>query len=189
MLTTFLFLLSGTAAAAASAVYPLAHELDVSYSFDQYLLHFDKSYDDPNEYIRRSQIFIRNLKMILNHNHGRLTEDGEIIGGGYVMGVNAFTDIDVEELPMGYNKHLRDGGSATSHLRVGDAVLEIERRKLGGTQSYSVRVRSLLHPIFLMFGTYICLIVNLTFGYVLYRFLLPSVVLHHQKETTKQRFG
>jgi cathepsin L len=100
--------------------------------------------------------------MILNHNHGRLTEDGEIIGGGYVMGVNAFTDIDVEELPMGYNKHVHNGGSATSHLRVGDAVLEIERRKLGGTQSYSVRVRSLFHPIFLMFDTYICLIVNLT---------------------------
>ena len=126
MLTTVLLLLSGTAAAAASAVHPLAHELDVSYSFDQYLLHFDKSYDQE-EYIRRSQIFIRNLNMILNHNHGRLTEDGEIIGGGYVMGVNAFTDIDVEELPMGYNKHVLDGGSATSHLRVGDAVLEIER--------------------------------------------------------------
>lgn len=145
MLTTFLLLLSSTAAAAASAVPPLAHELDESYSFDQYLLHFDKFYDDPKEYIRRSQIFTRNLNMILNHNNGRLTENGEIIGGGYVMGVNSFTDVDVEELPMGYNK--------PAHVW-GDIVLEIERRKLGGTQSYSVRVRSLISSIFLSFYTY-----------------------------------
>ena len=147
MTHTFLLLLllrSGTAAA-ASAVPPLAHELDESYSFDQYLVHFDKSYDDPKEYVRRSQIFTRNLNMILNHNGDRLTEDGEIIGGGYVMGVNAFTDVDFDELPMGYNKYGRGSASSTSHL-VGDAALEIERRKLGGTQSYSVRVGHLLHP-------------------------------------------
>jgi hypothetical protein len=33
-----------------------------------------------------------------------MTDDGEIIGGGFVMGVNDFTDADVEELPTGYLK-------------------------------------------------------------------------------------
>ena len=185
-----LLLLSGTTAAAASAVPPLAHELDESYSFDQYAVHFDKSYDDPNEYVRRSRIFTRNLRMILDHNNGRLTEEGEIIGGGYVMGVNAFTDIDVEELPLGYNKHVRASASLTSHLRVGDSVLEIERRQLGGTESYSVRVKSLLHAFFLTFDTYICFIVNLTLVMSSIDFCyISSVLLHHIKETTKRRFG
>lgn len=121
------------AVASASTVPPRAHELNESYSFDQYLVHFHKSYNDPDEYARRSQIFARNLDKILGHNLDRLTKDGEIIGGGYVMGVNAYTDFYVEELPMGYNKHARM--SSTPQL-VGGAVLESER-KLEETQSYS----------------------------------------------------
>lgn len=114
---------------------PRAHQLDESYSFKQYLAHFEKSYDDHDEYHHRSQIFARNMKMILNHNEGRLTEDGDVIGGGYVMGVNMFTDVDEDELPMGYNKLMHphyksqlNGGASKTERMLTDTI----------TESYSV---------------------------------------------------
>lgn len=111
---------------------PRAHQLDESYTFDQYLAHHDKSYDDADEYDRRSQIFARNMKKILRHNEGKITEDGDVIKG-YVMGVNMFTDVEVEELPMGYNKLHHP---AWRSQLVGGAVLKTERL-LGGTETYS----------------------------------------------------
>ena len=42
-----------TAAAVAAATPPRAHELDAAYTFEEYLAHFDKTYDDPVEYARR----------------------------------------------------------------------------------------------------------------------------------------
>ena len=50
------------------------------------------------------------------------------------MGVNAFTDVDIEELPTGYNKLVR---TAWSSQLLGDGALKMERL-LGGIQSYSV---------------------------------------------------
>lgn len=85
------FLLLSAAAAVSSAAYagedgsvpPRAHELDKSYTFERYLAHFNKSYDDPDEYARRSRIFARNLNTILGHNGMKMmNEDGDIIGGG-----------------------------------------------------------------------------------------------------------
>lgn len=84
---------------------PRAHELDASYTFEQYLVHFDKSYDDPEEFDRRSKIFASNLATILAHNDSReFDENGALVGGGWIMGVGAYTDVEVGELPMGYDK-------------------------------------------------------------------------------------
>ncbi|KAL3794827.1 hypothetical protein ACHAW5_004349, partial [Stephanodiscus triporus] len=136
------FVLLSAAAAVSTAAYagedgsvpPRAHELDKSYTFERYLAHFNKSYDDPDEYARRSRIFARNLNTILSHNgEKKMNEDGDIIGGGFVMGVNAFTDVDAAELPMGYQKF---GHAAWSSQRVGAGGLKMERL-LGETQSYS----------------------------------------------------
>lgn len=126
---------SGGHASKDATVPPRAHELDKSYTFERYLDHFKKGYDDPDEYARRSRIFARNLNTILRHNGvQKMTEDGEIVGGGYVMGVNAFTDVDIEEFPTGYNKLVR---TAWSSQLLGDGALKMERL-LGGIQSYSV---------------------------------------------------
>ena len=94
---------------------PRAHQLDESYTFEQYLVHFDKSYDDPDEYERRSGIFADNMKKILRHNEGKMTEAGDVIQG-YVMGVNMFTDVESDEVPFGYNKalHPTEGAPRTA---------------------------------------------------------------------------
>ena len=124
------------AAAAAKNSPPRAHELDDNYTFDEYLSHHGKDYSDPKEYSRRQQIFEKNLKMILAHNEGKMDESGEVLSG-YVMGVNRFTDVDLEELPMGYNKNLHPAWS--SQLMVhGEDVFATERRRLGGLESYQV---------------------------------------------------
>jgi len=120
-----LFLFSAAAAvSAANGPAPKAHQLDDSYTFEQYLSHFDKSYDNPAEYGRRSAIFAKNMKKILSHNVGKMTAEGDVIEG-YVMGVNMFTDVATDELPMGYNKALHPAWS--SQLRRGGAVTSTER--------------------------------------------------------------
>lgn len=120
---------------------PRAHQLDASYTFEQYLAHFDKSYDDPDEYARRSAVFADNLRTILEHNAGRLTPEGDIVGGGYVMGVNRFTDVDQSaELPMGYNKLMHP--SWRSQFLLGGAS-RVERL-LGGSETESYGVSSLI---------------------------------------------
>ncbi len=124
------------AAAAAKSSPPRAHELDENYTFDEYLSHHEKDYSDPNEYSRRQQIFEKNLKMILEHNEGKMDESGEVLSG-YVMGVNRFTDVDLEELPMGYNKNLHPEWSSQLMGHEED-VLATERRRLGGLESYQV---------------------------------------------------
>ena len=136
-----ILLLSAAAVSAASqGPAPQAHQLDDTYSFAQYLSHFDKSYDDPKEYDRRSNIFAKNLQKILRHNVGKMTEAGDVIEG-YVMGVNMFTDVETSELPMGYNKALHP---AWRSQLLGGGVSSTERL-LGAidtnTESYSVSVR------------------------------------------------
>lgn len=125
-----ILLLSLTASSAATAA-PRAHQLDETYTFSQYLTHFSKSYPNSEEYSHRSAIFYANLEKILNHNKGRINEFGKVVKG-YVMGVNRFTDLEVHELPMGYNKAHRAWSD-----KKGGQVKATERR-LGGTQSYSV---------------------------------------------------
>ncbi|KAL7491259.1 hypothetical protein ACHAWT_001972 [Skeletonema menzelii] len=129
-----LILSAASVAAAANSSPPRAHELDENYSFEEYVSHHGKDYSDPTEYSRRQQIFEKNLKIILEHNEGRMDESGEVLSG-YVMGVNRFTDVDLEELPMGYSKNLHPAWS--SQLMVhGEDVLATERRRLGGLESY-----------------------------------------------------
>ncbi len=122
--------------AAASTAPPRAHELDYSYTFEQYLTHFGKSYDKPEEYARRSRIFSKNLNKILAHNSGKMTDNGDILHGGYVMGVNKFTDVEREEMPMGYNKVMHP--SWRVQFEVGRAVSKIERLLGDAASSYSV---------------------------------------------------
>jgi len=112
---------------------PKAHELDESYTFEEYINHFEKTYADREEYIRRSTIFAKNLDLILSHNQGRLTESGDVTHG-YVMGVNQFTDVEDHELPRGYNKMYQP--EWISQLRSSRA--SVSERMLGSTTtSYS----------------------------------------------------
>mmetsp|Transcript_8540 Transcript_8540/g.12477 ORF Transcript_8540/g.12477 Transcript_8540/m.12477 type:complete len:419 (-) Transcript_8540:77-1333(-) len=137
ILRNLLILSAAVSAAAASSSAPQAHELDESYTFDEYLSHHGKDYSgDPEEYNRRQQIFEKNLKKILAHNEGKMDESGELLNGGYVMGVNRFTDVDLEELPMGYNKNLHPDWSSQLMMHGEDDVLAVERRRLGGLESY-----------------------------------------------------
>lgn len=124
------------AAVSASTAPPRAHELDNSYTFEQYLTHFGKSYDKPEEYARRSRIFSKNLNKILAHNSGKMTDNGDILHGGYVMGVNKLTDVEREEMPMGYNKVMHPSWRA--QFEEGRAVSKIERLLGDAVASYSV---------------------------------------------------
>jgi cathepsin L len=86
-----------------------------SYTFEQYLEDFAKSYHDTavnnqddennnNHFIagkdknRRKAIFESNLAKIRRHNNNNHEN--------YKLGVNAFTDLLDREVPMGYDKHL-----------------------------------------------------------------------------------
>jgi len=122
------------AAALSVGTAPRSHELDSSYGFDEYLQHFDKSYPDAVEYRRRKERFTLNMEKILNHNKGRLSDTGDILGGGYVMGVNHLTDQNFDELPFGYDKTYHSSWSG--QLTKGASKIE---RMLGEskTTSYS----------------------------------------------------
>jgi cathepsin L len=126
-------LLAALTAASATSTPPRAHQLNEAYTFSEYLAHFSKSYSNPEEYARRSQIFYSNLKKILAHNEGRMDSAGKV-KEGYVMGVNRFTDQEVHEIPMGYNKAHK---AYRGPLEAGGVVTAMERR-LDGTASYSV---------------------------------------------------
>lgn len=122
-----------SAAAVSTAAPPKAHQLDASYTFERYLAHFDKSYDDAAEYDRRSAVFAANMRKILRHNAGKMNEAGDVIGGGYVMGVNAFTDVPRDELPMGYNRALHP--AYRSRLARGSGAVTSTERLLGATNT------------------------------------------------------
>jgi hypothetical protein len=122
-----------TATSATSTAAPRAHQLDDTYTFSEYLVHFSKSYSNPKEYAHRHQIFTANVKKILDHNEGRMDESGKVTKG-FVMGVNRFTDQEVHEMPMGYNKKHR---VYRGQIEAGGVVTAMERR-LDGTSSYSV---------------------------------------------------
>jgi cathepsin L len=130
-------------AAAGSSSPPRAHELDGSYTYSQYTSHFNKSYS-ADEYERRSEIFERNLRKILDHNAARADRAGI---GGYLMGVNEFTDRETTEVKLGWNKLMhfawRDQFRKNVLLLEEKASVSAERF-LGGAKSYSVsRIRLL----------------------------------------------
>ena len=62
------FLLAAVTPRTSAATPPRSHELDATYTFDQFVLDFDKHYDTLEERAKRESIFNANLKMILDHN-------------------------------------------------------------------------------------------------------------------------
>lgn len=98
---------------------PKAHELTSEYTFQQYLIDFNRPQLDPNsqEYKIKKEIFESNLEKILNHNQdviydletGEMKVEGSEYGHTYHMGVNHFMDYTTEELKssyFGYDKSL-----------------------------------------------------------------------------------
>lgn len=125
---------------------PRAHELDASYTFDQYLLHFSKSYND-REYSHRFQIFQSNLQRILDHNQGRMDEAGNVING-YVMGINAFTDRESSEIPMGFSREMHPAwrGQLNNLKEIWvEKIISTERKLVDASYVYLVST-SVLRP-------------------------------------------
>ena len=71
-----------------------------------------------------------------------MDENGDILPdvGGYVMGVNIFTDYEIDEIPKGYNKRMHPSWR-TQFEEGQQSVLKIERL-LSGLSSYSVSEHS-----------------------------------------------
>ncbi len=119
-ISSFLFLNPAPTLGASSSQGqpPRAHELSQDYSFEQYVVDFDKSYEpNTNEYAIKRQNFLRNLEIILNHNKnvvynletGAKRNDNHS-GHTFHMGVNHLTDLSKEEMQsrfFGYDKSLR----------------------------------------------------------------------------------
>lgn len=94
---------------------------DDKYTFEQYLVDFEKSYESVAELERHKVIFYDNLQIIRNHNNQRaqsqLSNTNQ--SGGYWMGVNSFTDLAQEDYfwSNGYTKSLYQQASTTSFLQ------------------------------------------------------------------------
>ena len=74
------------------------YELSNNYTFDKYVVEYEKVYIDTEEFVQREKNFNKNLKYIMEHN--------EIPNVSYHMGVNIFTDWSQEEF---YERRLRRG--------------------------------------------------------------------------------
>ena len=120
---------------------PRAHELTPTYTYKEYLTHFSKSYPSTDEYKRRSAIFQSNLQRILDHNNGRMDENGNVIKG-YVMGVNQFTDIEDDEIKMGFRRDVhpawRDQSNGKQSSFDRDEVSASERKLEESSYTYMV---------------------------------------------------
>jgi cathepsin L len=77
------------------AAAPSLDTVDESYTFENFVAEFSKSYSDQ-EISRRRAIFHKNLRHISEHNRKR--------DKGYVLGINQFTDFEPREIPRGYDK-------------------------------------------------------------------------------------
>lgn len=147
----------------SSSIPPKAHQLDDTYTFEQYIVHFDKSYTDPDEYDRRSNIFAKNLKKILSHNEGKnFTPEGKLIDKGFVMGVNMFTDLDSSEIPKGYNKMMHPAwrsqlkSSVTKFIKTERLLGETDTNT--DTQAYRVSLFDLLSVFCISYASSLCFI-------------------------------
>jgi hypothetical protein len=85
----------------------LEEDSSSSYSFDQFLADHDKEYYH-DEYNRRQEIFLHNLETIINHNAKRTESKSN-----FTMGVNRFTDMLPNEMPLGYDKLSHSAWKAT----------------------------------------------------------------------------
>ncbi len=68
--------------------------------FKEFLIKYDKNYDEPREYVKRMEIFIENYDYIKNHNAQNKT---------YSLGINHISDMKPEELKLGllHDKHAK----------------------------------------------------------------------------------
>jgi cathepsin L len=118
----------------AAALPPKWHELDESYSFEDYVIDFGKAYDTPHEYQLRQNIFQTNLQHILVHNRRQpSTPMAPKRAKGHVLGVNEWTDTTADELPTGYDKTFKVSsvsreGATTSRTAL--RSLKLERNEL-----------------------------------------------------------
>lgn len=115
--------------AAANAVAPKWHQLD-AYTFDQYLVDFDKSYE-ASELVMREALFNEQLARVRAHNVDAAQS--------YKQGVNKFSDMTLEEFAM-FKGAKRTAGpspilSSPEILKVqaGDYAASIDWRKEGVT--------------------------------------------------------
>ncbi len=92
---------------------PFFDNLDESYTFDDFVAEFGKSYT-IKELARRKDIFEKNLRYILKHNR-----KGD---KGYILGINQFTDLEKHELPRGYDKSLHSAWNTNRNPSAGIAL-------------------------------------------------------------------
>ena len=89
------------------------------YSFETYIQEYGKGYETEEEFIRRKVIFEQNREIIVQH---------EIQGDSYyTMGVNQFSDMFEEEMPLGYDKSFHPAwgseSTTTSQRRLGQTLV------------------------------------------------------------------
>jgi cathepsin L len=118
----------------AAALPPKWHELDESYSFEDYVIDFGKAYETPHEYQLRQNVFRENLQHILVHNQRQpSTPMAPNRAKGHVLGVNAWTDTTADELPTGYDKTSKVSSvsrEAVTTSRTALRSLKLERNEL-----------------------------------------------------------
>uniref|UniRef100_A0A7S4IXT0 Peptidase C1A papain C-terminal domain-containing protein n=1 Tax=Odontella aurita TaxID=265563 RepID=A0A7S4IXT0_9STRA len=112
--------------ATTRAAAPHSHDLDSSYTFEQYVRDFEKGYQrGSDEWTRREQIFLANLETILAHNtlfYGAVKEKKV----GHALGVNHLADLNPSELPLGYDKDRLPSWRAPS----GEVPVSTSRRRI-----------------------------------------------------------
>lgn len=120
LLSVALLLISGVQCGAAT---PPLNIVDESYSFEDFMADFDKSYSDE-ELARRRGVFDKNLRHILDHN----SKDGK----GHVLGINQFMDLESDEVPRGYDKsfHASWNGGLLGSISDGDTQLTTQQLDL-----------------------------------------------------------
>lgn len=72
------------------------HGQEEPYSFEQYVKDYDKTYRNPQDYAHHEAVFQANMAAMNHHNKNNRR--------GYTLGVNQFTDLLPEHIPMGYVK-------------------------------------------------------------------------------------
>ena len=78
--------------------------------FEEYRQDFGKTYEDATEYESRRAIFRDNLAAAEQHNREQQENDGN--AKGYKLGVNQYSDLLLEEVPLGYVKTYHLGNVA-----------------------------------------------------------------------------
>lgn len=142
-------ILAGTIHQTSAATPPRSHELDATYTFDQFVLDFDKHYDTPDERAKRERIFNFNLQTILDHNDSYYShknqnylKKGEGVGVGsdehkkptHTLGINHFADLEQHEIHKGYHKHSHE--AYRSYMADSSAMSSAVARTLTSTSTH-----------------------------------------------------